>query len=99
MASSSAQAALTRKTALGGTHRPPQIFAGRSRLPQLLCASLALTLLPHGCALASGAISILQIEWNRRKLRSAAPACTLQRYVAAGVAGPRPPRPPPPVRA
>ena len=34
------------------------------------------------CALRSGAIDVLQLEWNRRKLRSAAPACVTLRRVA-----------------
>ena len=34
------------------------------------------------CALRRGAIDVLQIEWNRRKLASAAPACVSLRRVA-----------------
>ena len=34
------------------------------------------------CALRRGAIDVLQIEWNRRKLRSAAPACVTLKRVA-----------------
>ena len=34
------------------------------------------------CALSRGAIDVIQIEWNRRKLRSAAPACVTLRRVS-----------------